>query len=159
MYDILFLLHEGPLQMHDISQQQQQLTSSTTAAAATTPAPPANAQSWAPVFSAAVAQNPALDVKVKVTLMSSLLPAADIERSVQHFKTYLQQLPGFIQFKYSILPGFFVGFTFFDTEEHHNAASTLLKNYWQNINGVTNIFGENLVSSGAVVVLASCTSW
>ena len=139
-------------------QQQQQLAPSTTTTPAS-PASPANVQSWAPVFSAAVAQNPALDVKVKVTLMSSLLPAADIERSVQHFKTYLQQLPGFIQFKYSILPGFFVGFTFFDTEEHHNAASTLLKNYLQNINGVTNIFGENLVSSGSVVVLASCTSW
>ena len=127
-----------------------------------TPMPPAaqtSATAWAPVFSAAVAQSPALDVKVKVTLMSSMLPAADIERSVQHFKTYLQQLPGFVQFKYSILPGFFVGFTFFDTEEHHNAASVLLKNYLQNTNGVTNIFNENLVSSGAVVVLAACTSW
>ena len=125
----------------------------------TTPAAPSAATAWAPVFSAAVAQSPALDVKVKVTLMSSMLPAADIERSVQHFKTYLQQLPGFVQFKYSILPGFFVAFTFFDTEEHHNAASVLLKNYLQNTNGVTNIFNENLVSSGAVVVLAACTSW
>ena len=114
---------------------------------------------FAPVFSAAVAQSPALDVKVKVTLMSSLLPAADIERTVQHFKTYLQQVPGFIQFKYSILPGFFVGFTFFDTVEHHNAAAVLFKNYLQNTNGVTNLYNEDLVACGAVVVLAACTSW
>ena len=138
----------------------QFLPRTTLSSTTTTTTPSAqSAAAWAPVFSAAVAQSSALDVKVKVTLMSSMLPAADIERSVQHFKTYLQQLPGFVQFKYSILPGFFVAFTFFDTEEHHNAASVLLKNYLQNTNGVTNIFNENLVSSGAVVVLAACTSW
>ena len=74
-------------------------------------------------------------------------------------QSLLEQIPGYVRFCYTVLPGFAVGFTFFDSAEHHDAASRLFDNYLHNANGVANIFGDDLISSGAVVVLASCTSW
>lgn len=99
------------------------------------------------------------ELKVQVSLASVSIPTTDVDRLIQHFKGYLQTLPGYIQYKYSILPGMVVGFSFFDTEEHHAAAATFVRNYMQNTGGVTNLYNCNLIENGIAVLLAVCNSW
>ncbi|KAH3767419.1 hypothetical protein Pelo_734 [Pelomyxa schiedti] len=100
-----------------------------------------------------------VEMKVKVSLASSTLESPELEKLVKHFRTFLARLPGYIQYKFTILPGLAVGFSFFDTEEHHMQTSTLVRNYMHNINGVNNLLNCDLVENGICLLLAICTSW
>jgi hypothetical protein len=99
------------------------------------------------------------DIKVKVTLLSTTLSSADADKLVQHYKNQLSQLPGFQQFKYSLLPGLVAGFTFFETEDQHKNGLVYLQNYLHNANGVHNLFDTNLIDNGTLVLLTVCSSW
>eukprot|EP01107_Rhizomastix_libera_P008997 TRINITY_DN2471_c0_g1_i1.p1 TRINITY_DN2471_c0_g1~~TRINITY_DN2471_c0_g1_i1.p1 ORF type:complete len:408 (-),score=110.53 TRINITY_DN2471_c0_g1_i1:83-1306(-) len=135
-------------------QQQQHLQESSSSSSSSSPS--IRDSSFESSMNSSLQQG---EPKVKVALVTSSLNTVDLDRMVQHFKVFLSKMPGFIQFKYSLLPGMVVAFLFFDSVENHAACAPLLRNYLRNTNGMQNLFNTDLVSSGICVLLAVCNSW
>lgn len=97
--------------------------------------------------------------KVSLVILSTTLSSDDSDRLLRDLRGKVQQIKGFQQYKYSILPGEVIIFAFFANESQHHEAVSLTKSYLANAPQAVNVYNTDLIAAGQVSINAICSSW
>ena len=97
--------------------------------------------------------------KVSLVILSTALSSEDSDKLLRDLRGKIQQIKGFQQYKYSILPGEIIIFAFFASESQHHEAVSMTKNYLMNMPQTMNVFNTDLIASRQISINAICSSW